>query len=178
MTTKTNYILTFIFINFWLMMISCATRERCARFFPQTQNSDSVRIRNDTVELIRDSIYTIPPDSAWLMALLECDSTGNVLLKQITDLQLGHRIKPGITLTNNKLTVNCKVDSMAVYLSWKERHIKTSRDSKVSKTYVVQWNYLTNSQVFQMYCGRAFLALLGCAALYMLYRFRKKLLHA
>ncbi len=180
MKLKRNLSLCFLFINFWLIMSSCATRERCARLFPPVpvQSTESTKERKETKEKAHDSTAYTPADSAWLKALLECDSAGNVLLKQITDLQLGHHVKPGINVTGNVLTVNCKVDSMAVYLRWKDRFESSVTESKASKTYVFMKNYVTNGQVFQMYCGRAFLALLGCAALYMLYRFRKKLLHA
>ena len=52
------------------------------------QTNDSIAVR----EIVRDSIITIPPDSAWLYAWIECDSTGNVLLKQLEQVQ-GERIK-------------------------------------------------------------------------------------
>lgn len=50
--------------------------------------NDSIAIK----EIVRDSIITIPPDSAWLYAWLECDSAGNVLLKELEQVQ-GDRLK-------------------------------------------------------------------------------------
>lgn len=170
----------FILIIFWLMMNSCATRERCARLFPPEplKTEQKTKTEKKIVEKDRDSTAYARADSARLKALLECDSMGNVLLKQITDLQLGQRTKPSIHLEDNELTVDCKVDSMAVYMRWKERFESSTTESEVSKTYVFVKNYLTNRQVFEVYCGRAFLALLGCMVLYIIYRFRKKLFYA
>lgn len=38
---------------------------------------------------VRDTIVTITPDSASIKALLECDSAGNVLIKELQEAQKG-----------------------------------------------------------------------------------------
>lgn len=163
----------FLFILITLFS-SCATRERCARFFPQSQETST---HSETVirEIVRDSLIPIPPDSSWLKALLECDSAGNVLLRQITELQAGQRVKPSITLTGNILKVDCKVDSAAVYFSWKERHITKATDSLVFKTTTVPVNFVTDWQSFQIYLGRIFMAVMAGAALFLIFKYKSRL---
>lgn len=55
------------------------------------------------------------PDSAYIEALLECDSLGDVYIAKIKQLQSGKRIKPEVIIKNNYLKASCKVDSMLVY---------------------------------------------------------------
>lgn len=84
-----------------------------------------VRVEKVT-ETLRDTFVAVLPDSASLQALLKCDSLGNVYLDQITELELGKNVKPKIKLVNNTITLDCIVDSMAVYISWKERYTAVS----------------------------------------------------
>ena len=78
---------------------------------------------------MRDSIITIPPDSAWLYALLECDSTGNVLLKQLEQVQ-GERIKiDNLTLERDsngvaKLRLLAMVESLKREIQIKDQLIE------------------------------------------------------
>ncbi|MBP3354442.1 MAG: hypothetical protein J6L02_07325 [Bacteroidales bacterium] len=58
--------------------------------------NDSIAVR----EIVRDSIITIPPDSAWLYAWLECDSVGNVLIRQLEQKE-GERINTSYTLNQD-----------------------------------------------------------------------------
>lgn len=84
-----------------------------------------VRVEKVT-ETVRDTVVNIMPDSASMQALLKCDSLGNVYLSQITEMELGKNVKPKIKLVNNTVTLDCIVDSMAVYLTWKERYTEVS----------------------------------------------------
>ena len=58
------------------------------------------------------------PDSAYIIALLECDSANQVYLKSIEELKTGHNVTPEIRLRNNYIYLKCKVDSSAVWLRW------------------------------------------------------------
>lgn len=50
-------------------------------------------------EVVRDTTITVPPDSAWLRAWLECDSLGNVLMRQLSE-QKGSRSEVSLKLTS------------------------------------------------------------------------------
>lgn len=91
---------------------------------------DKTTIKTDTSkattakssESIERSItYLSVQDSASIKALLECDSLGNVHIKEITELKAGLMVKPSIKLVDNYITTECKVDSFLVYKIMKLR---------------------------------------------------------
>lgn len=91
----------------------------------------------------RDTTILIQPDSATLVALLECDSTNNVLLRR-ADIVSGVRIQPTIHTdtikvynTNTKvlrLRMNCHEDSLKEII-----HIQDSIISTTTKTIETQY---------------------------------------
>lgn len=83
-------------------------------------------IVTNTVE-VHDTVAKTVPDSALLNALLRCDSLGNVYLDQLIQVS-GRATTQSVTLKDNKLTVDCKVDSMAVYVKM-SKVFKTSSDT-------------------------------------------------
>lgn len=71
----------------WLLQ-SCKTPQPIV----QTEVKEVVRERE-----VRDTIVTIAPDSASIKALLECDSAGNVLIKELQEAQ-GKNVKLQLSL--------------------------------------------------------------------------------
>ena len=77
--------------------------------------------KTHTTEYVRDSIYikdtvvNVKADSSYVEALLECDSLGNVRLKELTGLQ-GKLINLQASLKNNKFTAKAKTDTIKVYV--------------------------------------------------------------
>lgn len=67
---------------------------------------------------MRDTTVVVPADSSAIFALLECDSLGNVLLKELTTLQ-GQRVTQDLILRNNTLTVLAYADSVLVDLRYR-----------------------------------------------------------
>lgn len=121
---------------------------------------------NTSVKVIKEiKEVQLPPDSAWLMAFLKCDSLGNVYLTQLESLQ-GERVSQNLTLTNNTINVKAtdtgrktekreKTDSIAVVY----------REKPVKVPYPVYNNVLTQWQIFQIWLGRiAAVALLAFGA--------------
>lgn len=62
------------------------------------------------------------PDSASIKALMACDSLGNVYIRQIASLQMGLNVKPSVTVKDNYVYLQCKIDSMAVFNKWLTYH--------------------------------------------------------
>jgi len=89
-------------------------------------------IRDTVTEVHHDTLAYTKPDSASINALLRCDSLGNVYVAEITRLKSGKATTQTFKLKDNKLSVDCKVDSMAVYLKIAKVY-KTSERSKVSQ---------------------------------------------
>lgn len=81
------------------------------------------------VETLHDTVVTLAPDSAMLQALIECDSTGQAYLKEIEQLRVGAKLHQTLSLQNNLLTAAAHIDSMEIYLTYKDRYRHTDRRS-------------------------------------------------
>ena len=100
----------------------------CATLRPYQDKSDTVIA---VTAVAKDSIVILPSDSAFLKAWFECDSLNHVIMAGL-ETAAGSRLTQDATFDDHVLTVKAKVDSQSVYLSWKEKHIKTD----VTKTVV------------------------------------------
>jgi len=117
----------------------------------QATSTDTVIIR----ETLRDTLIRIERDSSMVRALVECDSTGRAYLKELLQYQAGERLKPPrITLQDNVLTATASADSMAIYLTLKDRYEHKISDKSETETVVVEVNKLTRWQTFWMMLGR------------------------
>lgn len=84
---------------------------------------------------ITDTIVTIAPDSASIKAFLECDSAGNVLIKELEEVQ-GKNVSLALALKNSQkgnptttIAVNCKQDSLQILVDkYKKELIQASKN--------------------------------------------------
>lgn len=124
--------------------------------------SNTQAIRTEIVrEVMRDTTVIIEPDQSMLKALVECDSVGNVLLKQIAAYETGKHIKPPeIDIQDNVLTATAKVDSLSIYLILKDRYVERSDTSSKQETKIVEVNRLTGWQKFRLWIGNLVLVII------------------
>lgn len=91
---------------------------------------------------VRDTIVTIAPDSASIKALLECDSAGNVLIKELTEAQ-GKNVKLQLSLQqasgNGVVTVECKQDSLEKVIALQNEKIQELSNNKQTETIEVKY---------------------------------------
>ena len=94
---------------------------------------------------ITDTIVTIQPDSASIKALLECDSAGNVLIKELEEVQ-GKNVSLALALKNSSkgkpigtLSVDCKQDSLEKVIALKDETIKELSNNKQVETIEVKY---------------------------------------
>lgn len=88
-----------------------------------SKDVSSVSSKLVIIEKQIDTVLYSRPDSSGLVALLKCDSLGNAYLAEIMSLKTGKASRSEISLKNNVITLDCKVDSMAVYLKmWKQNN--------------------------------------------------------
>ncbi|MCQ2307213.1 MAG: hypothetical protein MJ000_06590 [Bacteroidales bacterium] len=130
-----------------------------------TQRNDSTII----IEKMRDTTIIIPPDSAWLKAWLQCDSTGNILMQQL-ELKSSNFVMPMarleyITPSGAILSLDCKTDSLEMVIRLKERTIRHLQQSQTTQ-YIEVERKLTWWQQTQIHLGRALLVLLAAAVVY------------
>jgi hypothetical protein len=94
---------------------------------------------------VRDTIVTILPDSASIKALLECDSAGNVLIRELQEAQ-GKNVKLQLSLEqasgNGVVTVECKQDSLERVIALQNEKIQELSNNKQVDT--VEVKYIPN----------------------------------
>jgi len=150
---------------------SCVTEKRCNLKFPPSVDS----VVKETIvvkEVARDTVVYSEPDRSEATAKLEVDSlTGEIVIGSYEPKHGKQVPAPKITIKNSKLTAECEVDSMAVYLKLKERHITKTKQEKVTKTKTIRVNYLTGWQWFSVYIGRIAAII---AIIYLLIQWQRK----
>jgi hypothetical protein len=114
-----------LFVILALLLIGCATQKHTQESNNSTKVDSGVVTK---IEYVEKEIIKSVPDSASIKALLECDSTGQVYLKQLMELKSGKYIKPQIKLVDNIIEVAAKVDSMAIY---HELHKKFNKEDSL-----------------------------------------------
>ena len=91
---------------------------------------------------VRDTIVTIAPDSASIKALLECDSAGNVLIKELQEAQ-GKNVSLQAQLQNtNKgtaIVIDCKQDSLERVIALQNEKISELNNNKQTETIEVKY---------------------------------------
>ena len=92
----------------------------CPKLYPhKTENLEHTVTITET---IRDTVIQVQPDSSIIQALIRCDSAGQARLEEIRTLKESARLQQTLSLKNNRLTTKAVVDSMGIYLTYKERH--------------------------------------------------------
>ena len=120
-----------------------------------TQTSDSVRI----IERWRDTTIYEQPDIAWLKGWLECDSVGQVLLREL-EIERGRNITPHIKIVNDTIYVECKTDSIERLLKIRDLEIKMLKEMQTEVIVEVE-RELSWWETTQMKMGRLFLIVIA-----------------
>ena len=118
-----------------LLLESC-----CPKLYPSTTE---VIERTEVVkEIVRDTVVQVQPDSSILQALIQCDSTGRARLQEIQTLKESARLQQSIKMESEPLpyqptaiTVKTVVDSMGIYLTYKDR-VKESVERREIETII------------------------------------------
>lgn len=117
------------------------------------------------VERWRDSVVTIPADSAWLRAWLECDSAGNVMLQELEAASGRNTSLTVVTLTpafrGSLMEVGCNTDSLELLLKIREQTIERLERNV---NYIEVEKPLTWWEATQVRLGRLFLAIAAALA--------------
>lgn len=115
------------------------------------EQADSVRV----VETLRDTVVRIEADSSLLRALVECDSLGQAHLRELAEYRAGNRLPPPkVSIRDNVLTATASVDSMAIYLTLKDRFTESTKIEREVVTQTVEVNRLTWWQTLWMRAGQ------------------------
>ena len=103
-----------------ILLSALAVASCCPKLYPRkTENTEHTVVITET---IRDTVIQVQPDSSIVQALIMCDSTGRARLEEIRTLKESSRVQQTLALKGNKLTAKAVVDSMGIYLTFKERY--------------------------------------------------------
>ena len=105
----------------------------CPKLYPhKTENTEHTVVVTETT---KDTVIQVQPDSSIIQALIRCDSTGRARLEEIRTLKESARIQQALVLKDNRLMAKAIVDSMGIYLTYKERH-KEERQVQTIETVI------------------------------------------
>ena len=116
-----------------ILLSALAVTSCCPKLYPhKTENTEHMVVVTET---IRDTVIQVHPDSSIVQALIMCDSTGRARLEEIRTLKESARVQQTLALKDNKLTAKAVVDSIGIYLTYKERY-REEQKAKVVETII------------------------------------------
>ena len=123
----------------------------CPKLYPHTtENTERIVTVTETV---RDTVIQVRPDSSIVQALIRCDSTGRARLEEIQTLKQSERLRQTISLQNNRLTSKAVIDSMGIYLTYKDRYREEQNVQTIETVLEKEVNILRWWQKALMWAG-------------------------
>lgn len=123
----------------------------CPKLYPhKTENTEHTVTITET---IIDTVIQIQPDSSIVQALIRCDSTGRARLEEIRTLKESERVQQTLTLNDNRLTTKVVVDSMGIFLTYKERYREEQKVQTIETVIEKEVNVLKWWQKALMWIG-------------------------
>ena len=136
-----------------LSMQSC-----CHKLYPHT--SEVTEKKETVTEVLRDTVIMVQPDSSILQALVQCDSTGRARLQERNALKESARLQQTIKIDPDPephkptvITIKTQVDSMGIYLIYKERYKETAEIQQIETVIEKEVNILKWWQKFFITIG-------------------------
>lgn len=127
-----------------IVLICCFTLvfAACSKELYQPLSQETIIEKTVEKEVPRDTVIIVQPDSTILSALVECNERGQARLKEIEQLRNSQRAQTSLKMEDNRLEVKTVVDSMEIYLLYKERYKEKEKIETVTVTETVEVNVL------------------------------------
>ena len=134
-----------------IVMTALAAASCCPKLYPhKTENSERIVMVTETV---RDTVIQVQPDSSVVEALIRCDSTGRARLEEIQTLRQSARVQQTLSLKDNRLISKAVVDSMGIYLTYKDRYREEQKVQTIETVIEKEVNILHWWQKSLMWAG-------------------------
>ena len=144
----------------------------CPKLYPhKTTNTENTVVITET---IRDTVIRVQPDSSIVQALIKCDSTGRARMEEIRTLKESARVQQTLALKDNKLTAKTVVDSMGIYLTYKERHKDEQQVRTIETIIEKEVNILKWWQKWLMWIGICSIIIMSYYAIFRIVKLRLK----
>lgn len=132
----------------------------------------SSTVTSDTtviVETLRDTVIRVEADSSMVRALLECDSLGQVHIKQLLEWQGGDLLKPPeFMIKDNILDIRAITEAYNKVIQLKDKQITKLKNSSRHEVQYIEVNRLNHWQIFIQTLGYISGALLLLITIYKL----------
>lgn len=140
--------LIYILLIIFMLHTSCRF-EREVKKNSETNVSQSSLASQDIKQMDSTSENTTinynHADSSNIKLLLACDSLNQVYIKELISYKSGKNISiPDVAIKDNILTSNCKIDSFAVYLIFKQRYTVKENTDKSEASYAFTSNTIAS----------------------------------
>ena len=152
----------------------------CHKLYPHT--TEVTEKTESVTETIHDTVIMVQPDSSIIQALIQCDSTGRARLQEIKALKESVRLQQTISIEPEPkpykpavITVKATVDSMGIYLSYKERYKETAQIQKIETVIEKEVNVLKWWQKLFIWLGSISTILIILTLVYALVKLMVKL---
>ena len=152
----------------------------CHKLYPHT--TEVTEKTESVTETIRDTVIMVQPDSSIMQALIQCDSTGRARLQEINALKESVRLQQTISIEPEPkpykpavITVKATVDSMGIYLTYKERYKETAQIQKIETIIEKEVNVLKWWQKLFIWLGSISTILIILTLVYALVKLMVKL---
>ena len=152
----------------------------CHKLYPHT--TEVTEKTESVTETIRDTVIMVQPDSSIIQALIQCDSTGRARLQEIKALKESARLQQTISMEPEPqpykptvITVKATVDSMGIYLTYKERYKETAQIQKIETVIEKEVNVLKWWQKLFIWLGSISTILIILTLVYALVKLMVKL---
>ena len=152
----------------------------CHKLYPHT--TEVTEKTESVTETIRDTVIMVQPDSSIIQALIQCDSTGRARLQEIKALKESVRLQQTISIEPEPkpykpavITVKATIDSMGIYLSYKERYKETAQIQKIETVIEKEVNVLKWWQKLFIWLGSISTILIILTLVYALVKLMAKL---
>ena len=152
----------------------------CHKLYPHT--TEVTEKTESVTETIRDTVIMVQPDSSIMQALIQCDSTGRARLQEINALKESVRLQQTISIEPEPkpykpavITVKATVDSMGIYLTYKERYKETAQIQKIETIIEKEVNVLKWWQKLFIWLGSVSTILIILTLVYALVKLMVKL---
>ena len=152
----------------------------CHKLYPHT--TEVTEKTESVTETIRDTVIMVQPDSSIIQALIQCDSTGRARLQEINALKESARLQQTISMEPEPqpykptvITVKATIDSMGIYLTYKERYKETAEIQKIETIIEKEVNVLKWWQKLFIWLGSISTILIILTLVYALVKLMVKL---
>ena len=152
----------------------------CHKLYPHT--TEVTEKTESVTETIHDTVIMVQPDSSIIQALIQCDSTGRARLQEIKALKESARLQQTISIEPEPkpykpavITVKATVDSMGIYLTYKERYKETAQIQKIETVIEKEVNVLKWWQKLFIWLGSISTILIILTLVYALVKLMVKL---